>query len=62
MHLRLKYALTASEPPISTMESIQDSIERSFERADDGDTICVMPTYTAMLEFRKLMGLMLNEL
>jgi lipid II isoglutaminyl synthase (glutamine-hydrolysing) len=62
MHLRLKYALTASEPPISTMESIQDSIEQSFERADDGDTICVMPTYTAMLEFRKLMGLMLNEL
>lgn len=60
MHLRLKYAFTTSDHNIRTMESIQAAIDQSFEQADDGDTVCVMPTYTSMLEFRKLMGLMLN--
>jgi lipid II isoglutaminyl synthase (glutamine-hydrolysing) len=60
MHLRLKYAFTDPKIQISTMESIQTAIDQSFGRAIDGDTVCVMPTYTSMLEFRKLMGLMLN--
>ncbi|MGB7415145.1 MAG: MurT ligase domain-containing protein [Thermosynechococcaceae cyanobacterium] len=60
MHLRLKYAFTEPDHKISTMESIQSAIDLSFEQAADGDTVCVMPTYTSMLEFRKLMGLMLN--
>lgn len=60
MHLRLKYAFIDPAISISTMESIQAAIDQSFEKADDGDTICVMPTYTSMLEFRKRMGLMLN--
>ncbi len=60
MHLRLKYAFLDPAIPISTMESIQAAIDQSFDKADDGETICVMPTYTSMLEFRKRMGLMLN--
>jgi UDP-N-acetylmuramyl tripeptide synthase len=57
MRVRLKYALEA-EPaePIATLEAIREAIELSFSRASDGDTVFVMPTYTAMLEFRKLLG------
>jgi len=57
MRVRLKYALEP-EPayPISTVEAIRAALDLSFQQADDGDTVVVMPTYTAMLEFRKLMG------
>jgi UDP-N-acetylmuramyl tripeptide synthase len=57
MQVRLKYAL--EHPPASpmpTVESIREAIDLSFNQALDGDTVFVMPTYTAMLEFRKLMG------
>jgi len=55
--VRLKYALESQHAePIPTLENIREAIDASFERANDGDTIFVMPTYTAMLEFRKLMG------
>ncbi|NJL47118.1 MAG: DUF1727 domain-containing protein [Leptolyngbyaceae cyanobacterium SM2_5_2] len=57
MRVRLKYALDNPPPsPIPTVESIRKAIELSFDQALDGDTVFVMPTYTAMLEFRKLMG------
>ena len=57
MRVRLKYALESQHAePIPTLENIREAIDASFERANDGDTIFVMPTYTAMLEFRKLMG------
>ncbi len=57
MRVRLKYALE-QEPAaaIATVEAIRAAIDQSFEQANDGDTVFVMPTYTAMLEFRKLMG------
>jgi UDP-N-acetylmuramyl tripeptide synthase len=57
MRVRLKYALE-QEPAeaILTIEGIREAIDQSFEQANNGDTIFVMPTYTAMLEFRKLMG------
>ncbi|MBE9156211.1 DUF1727 domain-containing protein [Nodosilinea sp. LEGE 06152] len=56
MAVRLKYALDASPGPIPTAESIRQAIDLSFEKAHSGDTVFVLPTYTAMLEFRKLMG------
>lgn len=57
MAVRLKYALDQPPPqPILAEESIRAVIEQSFQRAEDGDTVFVLPTYTAMLEFRKLMG------
>ncbi len=57
MRVRLKYALDQpTTQPILTVESIRAAIEQSFERAQTGETVFVMPTYTAMLEFRKLMG------
>lgn len=62
MRVRLKYALE-QEPAesISTVEDIREAIHLSFEQANDGDTVFVMPTYTAMLEFRKLMGKTLDR-
>ena len=57
MRVRLKYALEPqSTDSIPTVENIREAIDLSFHQANDGDTIFVMPTYTAMLEFRKLMG------
>ena len=43
------------------MEAIREAIDLSFNQAEDGDTVFVMPTYTAMLEFRKLMGKTLDR-
>ncbi|MEA5451377.1 MurT ligase domain-containing protein [Leptolyngbya sp. CCNP1308] len=56
MAVRLKYALDAPPGPIPTDESIRQAIDLSFDKANTGDTVFVLPTYTAMLEFRKLMG------
>jgi UDP-N-acetylmuramyl tripeptide synthase len=56
MRVRLKYALDNPPDAIPTVEAIHESIDQSFAHALDGDTVFVMPTYTAMLEFRKLMG------
>ena len=52
-------AATKHHYPVSTIqteEDIRQAIEKSSDRANDGDTIYVLPTYTAMLEFRKVMG------
>lgn len=56
MRVRLKYALDNPPDAIPTVEAIHEAIDQSFAHALDGDTVFVMPTYTAMLEFRKLMG------
>mgnify|MGYP006266818921 CR=1 FL=1 len=61
MKLRLKYALEDGigqyQPAhIHTEESIGQAINQAFELASPDETVYVMPTYTAMLEFRKLMG------
>ncbi|MBU6230338.1 MAG: DUF1727 domain-containing protein [Cyanobacteria bacterium REEB459] len=62
MAVRLKYALDfPPAQPVPTLESIQATIDLSFDRALDGDTVFVMPTYTAMLEFRKLLGKTLDR-
>lgn len=63
MRVRLKYAFAdpAQVECISIDESIRHTIEVSFGRSHNGDTIYVMPTYTAMLEFRKLMGKTLDQ-
>ncbi|MBD1917827.1 MULTISPECIES: Mur ligase family protein [Cyanophyceae] len=62
MAVRLKYALDASLSPIPAEESIRQVTDLSFEKAGSGDTVFVLPTYTAMLEFRKLMGKTLDVL
>ncbi len=56
MVVRLKYALDRHPGPIPAEESIRQAIDLSFEQARPGDTVFVLPTYTAMLEFRRLMG------
>jgi UDP-N-acetylmuramyl tripeptide synthase len=57
MAVRLKYALEPplAEPP-ATLESLSAALDLAFDRARHGDTVFVMPTYTAMLELRKLLG------
>ena len=65
MAVRLKYALEPTVydiQSIATEESIAAAIARTFNRAQDGDTIYVLPTYTAMLEFRQIMGKTLDTL
>lgn len=63
MRVRLKYALEQHPAePISTVENIREAIDLSFNQASDGEMVFVMPTYTAMLEFRKLMGKTLDRL
>lgn len=58
MTVRLKYALEdpTQMGPTKTAENIRQAIEQATAQAHDGDTVYVLPTYTAMLEFRKLMG------
>ncbi|MGK7887939.1 MAG: MurT ligase domain-containing protein, partial [Leptolyngbyaceae cyanobacterium] len=46
---------------IVTQEEIRMAIETGSDRTQDQDTIYVLPTYTAMLEFRKLMGKSLDS-
>ncbi|MGB3495864.1 MAG: MurT ligase domain-containing protein [Elainellaceae cyanobacterium] len=62
MQVRLKYAFDdrTSSDRTQVNESIKQAIAQAFDRAQDGDTIYVLPTYTAMLEFRKHMGKMLE--
>ncbi|MEO1590126.1 MAG: MurT ligase domain-containing protein [Cyanobacteria bacterium J06632_22] len=53
MRLRLKYAFRRhSLDQVIAVESMDDAIEKAFDRAEDGDTIFVLPTYTAMLYIR----------
>lgn len=63
MQVRLKYAFDDSTLIDCTQieESIRRAIAHSFDRAQNGDTLYVLPTYTAMLEFRKHMGKTLDQ-
>ena len=61
MRLRLKYAFRRhSLDQVMAVESMDDAIEKAFDRAEDGDTIFVLPTYTAMLYIRKRLGRLLE--
>lgn len=62
MAVRLKYALDVPPGSIPAEEPIRQIIDLSFQKASSGDTVFVLPTYTAMLEFRKLMGKTLDVL
>ncbi|MEB3229696.1 MAG: MurT ligase domain-containing protein [Leptolyngbyaceae bacterium] len=46
---------------ILAQEDIRQAIAMGSDRAQDQDTIYVLPTYTAMLEFRKIMGKSLDS-
>jgi len=64
MQVRLKYAFddAAISDRTHVEENIKQAIAQSFDRAQNGDTIYVLPTYTAMLEFRKQMGKTLEKI
>ena len=61
MRLRLKYAFRRhGMHQVSAVENMDDAIEKAFDRSADGDTIFVLPTYTAMLYIRKRLGRLLE--
>lgn len=53
MALRLKYAGMSN---INVHEDISSSLENSFSKMDNKDTLLILPTYTAMLELQKVLG------
>lgn len=59
MQVRVKYALNTRKF-INLKKHIDQNINYSFKKAtelaQDNETIYVLPTYTAMLEFRKILG------
>ena len=59
MQVRVKYALNTRKfinLKKHIDQNISYSIKTAIELAQDNETIYVLPTYTAMLEFRKLLG------
>lgn len=54
MAVRLKYAgLDLSQVPIVIEKDLWVALQRALEEVPSGDTLYVMPTYTAMLEMRE---------
>lgn len=49
--LRLKYARIQSE----TQENLEEAVKRSMEKTTAGETLFILPTYSAMLEVRKIL-------
>lgn len=55
MAVRLKYA--GLDPAILKLEvEIEDALDEAIRSLPEGDTLYVLPTYTAMLQFRKLLS------
>lgn len=53
MALRLKYAANNVEPQIE--EDLSKALELSIEELPKGETLYIMPTYTAMLNLKKIL-------
>jgi hypothetical protein len=54
MALRLKYAGLAEQPEVQHDAAL--ALRRSVAAAPEGGTVFVIPTYTAMLEVRNILG------
>jgi UDP-N-acetylmuramyl tripeptide synthase len=54
MAVRLKYAGVEPER-ISIETDLRGAIERALAAAEPGETVYVLPTYTAMLEVREML-------
>jgi len=54
MALRVKYAGIAESPRV--IESTAGALAEAIERTPEGETLYVIPTYTAMLEARNILG------
>lgn len=62
MSVRLKYAMKSIPKDLIIEEDFQKIINKTKEETEDNETIFVLPTYTAMLKFRKLLGLSLDDI
>ncbi len=65
MMVRLKYIFTNPDESLKKLEfveKLEQVIDSVIDVSQDKDTIYVLPTYTAMLELRKLMGKNLNQI
>ncbi|HEX7456527.1 MAG TPA: MurT ligase domain-containing protein, partial [Candidatus Nanoarchaeia archaeon] len=54
MALRLKYASTKAVPRIE--ENLEQALEVSIEEVPKGETLYVLPTYTALLSLKKILA------
>ena len=54
MNLRLKY--TGAIFKLETEENIQNCFEKAIEGTQIGETLYILPTYTALLEIKKIMA------
>ncbi len=54
MALRLKYAGVSESPDVE--HSMALALKRALDATPEGETLVVIPTYTAMLEVRNILG------
>ncbi len=55
MQLRLRYALVDMER-VRLEKDLRRALARGLAKVAPGETLCVLPTYTAMLEVRHMIG------
>lgn len=55
MAVRLKYS-GVSEDRVQVCRDLEDSVSAAFDRGQDGASVYVLPTYTAMLDLRRIMA------
>lgn len=54
--LRLKYAVSENIRNLIIESNIKKAVQKGLDRIKTGETLYILPTYTAMLEVRKILG------
>ena len=57
MAVRIKYSIESQNHNVKskTIENIKEAIEEGLNLLADDETLYILPTYTAMLEVRKIL-------
>ncbi|MCL5970345.1 MAG: Mur ligase family protein [Patescibacteria group bacterium] len=55
MGLRVKYALPPQNPKLKIIENLNEAINEGLSLLKDKETLYILPTYSAMLEVRKIL-------
>lgn len=53
--LRMKYALNSPNIKVIAEENLNKALQVSIEKTEKDHTVCVLPTYSAMLEIRQIL-------
>jgi len=54
MELRIKY--TGAKLPIETEEDLAIALEKAIDALPNGETLYILPTYTAMLKIKRILA------